>query len=238
MKIYSYALTWNEEERLPWYLDHYSFVDRIFLYDQHSTDRTATIAKNDIRLSFSTFGGNTINELDYLVIKNNCWKNSEADWVIVGDVDELLWHPNLPELLRQTTATILRPGKVYHMISEESHQDYRLVKRGFLDRPTPGQLLYDKVLLFRPSALTEINYEPGCHSCRPLGKAVESIPSDLVLFHYAFVGFERTVKRYKNCAERLSPWNNRQRAGWHYKKNAQEMRRLFDERIGWSELVR
>jgi len=41
-------------------------------------------------------------------IKNNCWKGSTADWVIVIDTDEFIYHPQIRNILASTNATIMR----------------------------------------------------------------------------------------------------------------------------------
>ena len=36
-----------------------------------------------------------LEESAFLNIKNNSWKGSDADWVIVCDTDELIYHENI-----------------------------------------------------------------------------------------------------------------------------------------------
>ena len=34
-----------------------------------------------------------VNDIKYAELRNSCWKGTNADWVIVCDLDELLWFP-------------------------------------------------------------------------------------------------------------------------------------------------
>jgi glycosyltransferase involved in cell wall biosynthesis len=47
MKIWAYAICWNEEVMLPYYLKHYEkFCEKIIIYDNMSTDNSRNIIKN------------------------------------------------------------------------------------------------------------------------------------------------------------------------------------------------
>src|SRR6516165_10860911 len=103
MVIHLYALAWNEEVIMPYFLRYYSdFCDKIVIYDNESTDKTVEIVNSFPNTEIRSWNSN--NQIDdhlYLRVKNNCYKESRgiADWVIVGDADEFLFHPNLKERL-------------------------------------------------------------------------------------------------------------------------------------------
>ena len=100
-KIHLYSICYNEQVMLPHFIDHYSsFCDKLFIYDNFSTDLSSDICKNNAKVEFLNFEtGGEIRDDIYLTIKNNVWKRSrgEADFVIVCDVDEFLYHDNLIE---------------------------------------------------------------------------------------------------------------------------------------------
>ena len=76
MKIHAYILTYNEEAILPFTLDYYSsFCDKIIVYDNESTDSSDEIFKRYKNVSVVKWKSDTINELNYLQIKNNAYKN-------------------------------------------------------------------------------------------------------------------------------------------------------------------
>ena len=80
MKIHAYILTYNEEAILPFTLDYYSsFCDKIIVYDNESTDSSDDIFKRYSKVSIVKWKSDTINELNYLQIKNNAYKNSIKD---------------------------------------------------------------------------------------------------------------------------------------------------------------
>ena len=100
MSIWLYVLAWNEQPIINYTALHYSkFCDRLILYDNMSTDKTAE--------TFMKYGGtevrkfdtrNTFSDIKNRSIKNNCWKEArgKADWVIVIDTDEFLYFPKDP----------------------------------------------------------------------------------------------------------------------------------------------
>src|SRR5262245_42339747 len=106
MKIAVYTLCFNEEFFLPYFLRHYhQYTERIVLFDNCSTDHTAEIARQagvDVRPYES---GDEIRDDLLLQIKNNCWKECRGqgvDWVLVVDVDEILYHSDLTGFLQQS----------------------------------------------------------------------------------------------------------------------------------------
>ena len=100
MKIHAHILAYNEEKILPFTLDYYSkFCEKIFVYDNMSTDSSDEIYKKYANVNVIKWNSNDeINELNYIQIKSNGYKESRkdnVDWVIVCDCDEILYHPRL-----------------------------------------------------------------------------------------------------------------------------------------------
>ena len=97
----AFIITWNEEEIINLTLSHYErFCDKITIYDNYSTDNTCSIAESrghDV-VKFGNEG--VLDDREYIKIKNHCYKQSEAKWVIVVDCDEILHHPNIYNLNR------------------------------------------------------------------------------------------------------------------------------------------
>src|ERR1700674_4922379 len=104
MTIHLYAQCWNDCWTLPFFFRHYdSWVDRYFFYDDNSTDGTLAILRAHDRVQVSRFKRSFPDSfvLSEQMFSNQCWKQSRdvADWVIVTDVDEHLYHPQGAEYL-------------------------------------------------------------------------------------------------------------------------------------------
>ena len=157
-----------------------------------------------------------------------CWKNSTADWVIVCDMDEFLYHENILELLDTTQATIVR-SVAYQMLSIEEDLCVN-VKEGTRDT------LYDKCILFRPDKITQMNWGPGCHNCDPTGDRVY-LNNTIKLLHFSLIGKDRIKKRYAEYEKRLS--DNQKAHGWgnHYQITTEESNKRFDDYYGKREKV-
>lgn len=219
--VHYYAVCWNEEKILPFVFDHYSpFVDHFTIYDNHSSDNTIGIinSRNDttvIEFDSDGFCDNIHNN-----IKNTCWKKSRgrADYVIVCDIDEFLYHPNITQLLselRHKKISVIKPTG-YNMYST-SYPDH------CSDIPLTHQIttglrspLFDKCILFNPHAVVEINYKPGAHECHPWGKIKISTESGIKLLHYKNLGIDYLLGRNRQYVQRLSKDNIENQYGIEY----------------------
>ena len=234
LSVHVYAIYHNEKILLPYFLRHYSlFADRIVLYDNDSTDGSpeVTAAHEKVEVRKLDSRGELRDDL-MLGIKNNAWKESrgEADWVIVCDIDEFFWHPKVPALLMTLSAenfTALRPIG-FSMFSDsaptEGKQIYESIRRGVRDR-----YWSDKVILFNPNKIEEIDYSTGCHECQPTGEVslIEN-RTDCRLLHYRHVGIENLLARYGERAARLSKENRENKWGFHYLWPPDKVRRIHD----------
>ena len=151
MNIEVYIIAFNEAEIIEKTVKHYlGFCSRVIIFDNFSTDNTreaATAAGAEVRM----FGINgVLSDKQYLMIKNTEWKKSTADWVIVCDADEILWHPSLEEALKEKCTIFQTYG--WNVYSEEMPESLLDIKTGFYD----GN--YSKSVIFNPKAIKEINY--------------------------------------------------------------------------------
>jgi hypothetical protein len=102
MKIRIYTVCWNESAMLPHFLRHYQFADKIVVYDHHSTDDSAAIIWRFPNTILHTLHcPDEIHESQLLRVKNNIYKEcrGQADFVIVVDADEFVYHPFLMDLM-------------------------------------------------------------------------------------------------------------------------------------------
>jgi hypothetical protein len=220
MILHVYAVCWNEETILPYFLRYYStFSDKIFLYDNMSNDQTLNIVKDFPKVTVIPFdtGGEFKEEIHHS-IKNNVWKKSRgiADWVIINDADEFLYHPNLNEYLKdcqKRKITIPAPTG-FDMISDSLPTTRGMIfdeiKFGV---PNP---LYDKFLIFNPNAIAEIRYSIGSHSANPIGEVKIEKSAELKMLHYKYLSYDYIEKRHMKY--RLKRGELSRKQGWniHY----------------------
>lgn len=206
--VHVFSLCWNEEILLPYYFNFYKsrFTNVKFtIYDNQSTDRSLEIMNNfgaEV-LTFST--ENQINDETYLRIKNNCWKNTDADWVIVCDVDELL-DISESDLLECDFTIVSTIGfNVFRPIRSG------VLKLNYLNR-SPS---YDKFLMFKKTQIQEINYDYGCHTASPVG-CVKMSEYGFTLYHAKYISAEYMLKRYDLFKKRLSVFNKMNKLSYHY----------------------
>ena len=213
MTIEVHCLLHNEAPILPYFIRHYQRFADIYFYESDSTDSSPDIARKLSCHVIPLKTGNEVNEPVFTAMKNNCWKGSSADWVIVCDTDEFVYHPDLPGVLRKTSATIFLPPE-YRMFSEifptTPGQIYDEVKNG-----VPGFPGHNKMILFRPSEIKEMNYAPGCHSASPAGNVLICTLTDIKTLHFHDLSLEYRLSRNAYLASRLSAENIQRGWGSH-----------------------
>jgi hypothetical protein len=108
MTVHLYTLCWNDGPRLSFFFRHYdAIVDRYVIYDDGSDAATLDRLRAHPKVEIRRFERSDPNSfvLSELHISNQCWKESrdKANWVIVADIDELLWHADLAAYLARCT---------------------------------------------------------------------------------------------------------------------------------------
>lgn len=206
-----YTLVYNEQLLMQFMIDHYRsrFPNcHIVVYDNSSTDRTVEICRNN---GCEIRGYPAKNQLDdglHMRIKNTCWKDANTDWVLMCDLDELL-DINEEQLKEEDAKGVTRiKTEAWTMVNptdDTDHPSLYKIDQGFRD---PG---YDKSLLFNKKHLKEINYNPGCHGCNPVGHVIDSDKA-YQLRHYQYVNLQAFVNKRMETAKRLSEANKKN--GW------------------------
>jgi glycosyltransferase involved in cell wall biosynthesis len=235
MKIEVYTLANNEERLMPYIIRHYNRFAKVIILENNSTDQTIEIAHSLGAEIWSYKIPDELNDQIHVDIKNNCWKNSKADWVIICDADEFVYHRDIIDYLSNTKATIFCP-RLFNMYSEQF--------------PTTGGQIYDevnrgvegggKINLWRPSEISEINFAVGCHNARPAGNVIFGIDSrrqqglfqsgpktpvnQILTLHMRYLSRQYLIERSARAGQRLSALNRKN--GWGYHMN------FTPERIG------
>jgi hypothetical protein len=239
--IHAYFLCYNEANILPHLLRHYlSFCEKVFIMDNQSTDNSREIINSFENTEIIPYNSN--NELRddlYIHIKNNIWKNSEndADYVIVGDADEFLYHEDLVGFITEKFNegyTIFKP-EGYHMVADKEFilgYDDDLV--GLVKQGIRLEVL-DKMMIFNCKKIKEINYSFGCHFANPQGDVKVYQNSNFKMLHYKFLGIENYVYRNSLRRERLSDFNKKNGLGVYYlysdDENIKDYEDHFNKRV-------
>lgn len=222
-----HSLLHNEAPILPYFIRHYQQFADIYFYESDSTDGSPDIAKKLGAKVIPLETGNQVNETVFLYMKNNCWKKSKADWVIIADTDEFVYHPDLVNILANTPYTIFYP-KEWRMVARKfpktKGQIYDEVVYGF-----PGSPGYNKMNIFRPSEIKEMNYNAGCHSCNPVGNIKLAPETDIITLHFHDLGIEERLAKNRYIAGRVSDENKSHGWGIHVFWDEQTIRNNFEK---------
>lgn len=226
MKIEAFILAFNEAEVIHFTIRHYQrFCHKITVFDNYSTDDTRSIAKS-MGCEVRAFGiDGVLDDREYTKLKNNCWKDSKSDYIIVVDCDEILC---LPHFLNTDISIYRTLG--WNIFSESlPKHDWLDITHGVYDEN------YSKLVLFNPQKIKEINYVHGCHVANPIGEIVYS-NSKCPLFHYKHVGgADRVVQRHALYESRKSDWNKRFKAGYQYSEPAEQTRKYFYDNLAMAK---
>jgi glycosyltransferase involved in cell wall biosynthesis len=230
MRIDLYTMTWNDKTLLPHFLRHYaSWVDRIVVFDDYSDDGTRDLLQTCQKVEMRNLpdkGDSFV--LTALNIWNHAWKESRgrADWVIVTNVDEFFVHRHgestFLESLRATAHTIVHPlgFEMYGAAFPDSGAELvRQVPHGVALRQN------DKMQIFNPNAISEMNYSPGRHVANPMGEINIAREDSGALLHYKLVDLENyTIPRQHALGARMLSRDRANHFGFHYHRPPVEIR--------------
>jgi hypothetical protein len=219
MVLHVYAVCYNETVLLPYFLRYYtSLADKVVIFDASTDPSAAAMVSrfgNVVRIPSSEVRSDDhgkMSESILIGLRNEGYKESrgKADWVIVADIDEIVYHPRLLDLLaryKREGTTILR-SQGFEMVSSRppstEGQIYEEIFLGFRNH------YYSKCAVFQPGV--DIRYSPGCHSCSPAGNVVIRHDPTILLLHYRFLGSNFFCGKYLARQDRLSQENVEQ--GW------------------------
>jgi len=229
MKIIAIAPCWNEALLLPFYLRHYErFCDHIVVYDNESSDGSMDILLAHPKVELRKLQtGNEYDENSIIALKTAAYQEQrgKADWVIVGDVDELLWHRDMASFLagcKGRGENLIRT-EAYEMVSETSpNSDRQIWEQITQGIPNPR---YSKRCCFAPDL--NVVWALGCHSASVTPAPRES-GQVLPLLHFKFVGREYAKARYAALDARRSKAMRDSALGIHWAVGPGGVDRQFD----------
>ena len=219
MIIHAHILAFNEEKILPFVLDYYSSIcEKIFVYDNMSTDSSDEIYKKYEKVTVVKWSSDdSFNDHFNKEIKSNGYKqySRDADWVIVCDCDEILYHPNLINMLKYYKKIGVDIPEIdgRDMVSETFPEyDGRLIT----DIVQIGSDTYEpmcKIIVFNPKKDVAFGFGAHASHCSNCNRSQEK---ELKLLHYKFLGKNYVNKMYSERLARLSEFNIKNGLGVHY----------------------
>ena len=229
--IHLYTICWNEIDMLGFFFRHYdAWVDRYVIYDNGSTDGSLELLgwhpKVEVRRFERAHPDSFV--LSHQALHNEAWKESRAnaDWVIVTALDEHL-HVGGRTVLdylvecKELGITAV-PALGYQMLSERY--------------PAPGDWLcatcmwgapwsaMDKLSIFNPDAIVETGFTVGRHSADVRGNVRLPDRDELMLLHYKYLDFDRTLHRHRALGRAIGDHDISQGWGFHYGWSAERLR--------------
>lgn len=240
--VHWYVLCYNEMDKLPLVVKYWENVaDKVIVYDNESTDGSVEYLKQFPFVDVRTFKSeNTMREDIHMELRNNIWKESrgKADFVIFGDLDEVVWSDDFVGILKKAKerGITLLEFPFVSVISDKEVSTDRFVHEqdvSFFRDKAMGQ---GKVNLFSPDDIKEIQYAPGAHKCSPTGNVKRERIADgsICTFHLDPLELTIYTKKMVKTFKRLSQVNKRNRWGTHYTDNIDVIQNRFKDIIGKS----
>jgi hypothetical protein len=215
---------------IPWFLGHYlPLVDRIFVYDNGSTDGSVELLSGDERILVESFAitGDSFVE-DVLRRSDSIWLRSKgnADWVIVLDMDEHLYHPDFVEFLKRCSSEAVTAIRIagFQMVADAFPPTGKPLTKTVVRGVRSEEM--DKFCVFDPNAIMATNFSAGRHRAKPVGNIVWS--TDVVtLLHYKELGLDYFLNRTAQLKSRLRPGDISRGWGDHYRLSEQQLSGIF-----------
>jgi hypothetical protein len=241
--IHYYSLCWNEEQIIPHVLDYYNeVIDNFYVLDNMSTDNSVAILKENKKVSvyrFDTSG--EMNDDIQVNIKNNVWKKSrgKADFVIVSDMDEFLYHPELNEYFEycyRNKFSFFNPigYDMFSNVFPEFNQSKSIITE---IKTGVKSLKYSKSIVFDPHRIVEVNYTPGAHYSTPYGIVNYPEENEFKLLHYRNLGLGFIIKRLELYRKRQSELNLSKGYNGEYFRKENEIIQDFNQNLEKSKIV-
>jgi hypothetical protein len=222
--IHLYTMCWNEAHLLDFFFRHYDpWVDRYVIYDDGSDDGTLEKLRRHPRVEVRRFR-RTVEDsfvMSQNAIHNEAWKESrgQADWVVVTAIDE---HLELAgggdqlaylEACRGNGVTAV-PAIGYQMVSWTFPRRHRRLARD-IRWGAPFDEMH-KLSIFDPERIRSAGFQLGRHKAAPEGDVVYPARERMMLLHFKYMGFVRTIRRERALGRRLGPTDVRNRWGNQY----------------------
>lgn len=201
MIVHLHCVCWNDIDMLHYFFRNYDeMVSHYFVDDDGSDDGTLDYLAQHSNVTVRQKP--RINPDSYVLESHashqTSWLRSRgiADWVLVVDIDEHIYHPDLSGYLQaQTEAGVTAiPALGFQMLAHESPPpEVRLSDH--LRRGAPWAQM-SKLVLFSPDAVTNPGFAVGRHSAEPAGAVRYPERDELLLLHYKYLELKAVSRRH------------------------------------------
>lgn len=241
--LHCYTSTYNDLYMVRHYVRHWSrYAAKIFVYDDDSTDGTAEFLDSCAPLvERKSPGFHGIDELLLQEMRNREYRlhsRGAADWVVIGDSDELHHHPDFLNALDQKRSAgyqvIVSHG--YDMFSDNRPGDDVLltdaVKLGIPD-VAYNRVIFDPMLeasiwighhgfSIADGQILDFTHRRQSQKAKAAAKhevkrryKIEDADTDFKMLHMKFLGVEHIKERHDRIWSRSSDRNKQNRWGTH-----------------------
>ena len=213
MIIHVYSNMYNEAVLLPYWLRHYETIaDRIFVWDAGSTDGTREILVEHPKVTLLPRENRAHHDNYYVTVlypQYETYSRGIANWVIIADADEFVYHPHIHDILHRAQEEGIQmihcPG--YSMLSDtlpttDGHI-YTAHPMGVPD------ILESKWTIH--TANIHIRFRVGRHGRPYNAKQFTGLRSQIKLLHYRYLTREYIENRERRNITGVSQANPQQR---------------------------
>lgn len=228
VNVHIFLLCYNEEILLPKTINHYRTLFpncKITIYDNESTDKSREISEQNNCEVITYKTGNKIDDLEYLKIKNNCWKSETEGWIIMADMDEWLYITEKQLLEEQDSGTTILSLDWYDIFIDGMSAELTDVNLETVDFGYLWNL--GKNICFYRKKISEMNYDPGAHTCNPEGEIVYSNKTYLVK-HMHYLSMPFYINKIKARAARNKE-NIKKGFGIHYISDEEDIKIQYNK---------
>lgn len=221
MTVHLYTVCKDEARMLPFFFRHYDpWVSRYVVYDDDSSDDSLEQLERHSKVEVRTFRRSHPESFveSERTLFESCWKESrgQAQWVALVNIDELLYHPDLPRFLaesRRNGYTAL-PAVGYQMVSSSFPSPPEPLTQQVRDGMRWNMM--DKLCLFDPDAIETPQYSEGRHRANPTGELRMPEPGELLLLHYKYLGLDYLTQRLESLRPGFGPVDRKRNWGHKY----------------------
>lgn len=138
MKVEVITMMYNEEFLAPFFMGHYSWVDKVKVFiDMDTTDNTELIVRNYPNAEVYKFQfPDMMNDQLKVDFLNEAYRSSRADWVILVDADEFVFqnmNPDIRQFLAEETAEVV-VSTLYQVYRHRTDSDLDIFKPAIIQR--------------------------------------------------------------------------------------------------------
>lgn len=213
--VHVYLLCYNEESIIAKIIQYYStFCSKIFILDNYSTDKSVEIAKSFSNVTIIPWksADGYFDDRMHVKMKTETYKlysrkdgkytTEVADWIIACDMDEVLYHPHILDVLfcYQTKGISVPKVTGFNIVDENPIDSNKMLIEQY--RYGVRAPMFDKRVVF--STNFDMQYSGGAH---PLSTGFEhmkiiygyktSNEYPLALLHYKYIGMRFMDKAYE-----------------------------------------